>query len=162
MSWLVTCVVWPLQQLARQFQATCSGLPHLFEMEGRDGEMACQWPTNMTQRDQERSQARAGWEPGIHADFDDLNTANVGPAGTETVATVSLSIAKSSKSNEDSDGGHSVDCCGETIEFPLPAAPLRWCHCVCGSQTHGKVCNPFAWRPAGGEWHWGCAFTLKL
>ena len=39
----LTCVVSPLQQLARQFQATCSGLPHLFETESRDGEMACQW-----------------------------------------------------------------------------------------------------------------------
>ena len=37
------------------------------------------------------------------------------------------------------------------IEFLLPAALLPWCHCACGSQTHGKLCNLFPRRPGWGH-----------
>ena len=90
-------------------------------------------------------------EPGIHAHFDDFKCCKCRSLWTSN-SCYWISINILSRMNTAAMvAGHSVEFYGETIEFPMPAALLRWCHCACGSQTHGKVCTPFSRRPAGGS-----------
>ena len=139
----LTCVVSPLQQLARQFQATCSGLPHLFETESRDGEMACQWAKSRPSQSLESTRTLMT-----------SNAANVGRSLWTSNSCYCISIKIQVEWTQQRWWlATALNSMAKPFEFPMPAALLRGgcATALAGHRLMAKFALLFPRRPAGGS-----------